>query len=219
MNDQQRAAMQMALEALDNLIKYDFNIEPIDEFDIAGKQAITALREALAQSTNSCQNSTKLVETQPQGEHKTDGSPCWCNPEVTYENPETGAKVIVHREPQGCPHRIADARNPIVKSGYICVDCGALFSAADHEAPPIVPQGEPVAYAAMVNGEIAWDADYPFSNEPFTCFDDEQAVPLYPPEAIKAAIDATIDKVLSCYSPDDTAQDWADKIAAIRSMK
>jgi hypothetical protein len=35
----------------------------------------------------------------------------------------------------------------------------------------------------------------------------------------EAAIEATIDKVLACYSPDDTAQDWADKIAAIRSMK
>ena len=43
---------------------------------------------------------------------------------------------------------------------------------------------EPVAYAAMINGEIAWDADYPFSNEPFSCFDDEESVPLYtsPPQ-------------------------------------
>lgn len=32
-----------------------------------------------------------------------------------------------------CNHRIADARNPIITSGYICVDCGALFAAADHE--------------------------------------------------------------------------------------
>jgi len=38
---------------------------------------------------------------------------------------------------------------------------------------------EPVAYAAVINGEIDWNADYPFSNEPFTCFDDENAVPLY----------------------------------------
>ena len=38
---------------------------------------------------------------------------------------------------------------------------------------------EPVAYAAAINGEIAWDADYPFSNEPFVCFDDESAIPLY----------------------------------------
>ena len=38
---------------------------------------------------------------------------------------------------------------------------------------------EPVAYVAVINGEIDWNADYPFSNEPFTCFDDENAVPLY----------------------------------------
>ena len=49
---------------------------------------------------------------------------------------------VVPQEPLGCHHRIADARNPVVKSGYICVDCGALFSAADHKAP----QGEPVAW-------------------------------------------------------------------------
>lgn len=34
-----------------------------------------------------------------------------------------------------CHHRIVDARNPIIKSGYICIDCGALFAAADHDAP------------------------------------------------------------------------------------
>ena len=60
----------------------------------------------------------------------------------------------------------------------------------EKNTPPVVPQGEPVAYAAMVNGEIAWDADYPFSNEPFTCFDDEQAVPLYTtPPSVEAAIE------------------------------
>lgn len=31
-----------------------------------------------------------------------------------------------------CCHRIADARNDLVESGYVCIDCGALFSAADH---------------------------------------------------------------------------------------
>ena len=31
-----------------------------------------------------------------------------------------------------CTHRIADARNPVVKSGYLCVDCGSVFTAADH---------------------------------------------------------------------------------------
>lgn len=32
-------------------------------------------------------------------------------------------------------HNIADVRNAIVKEGYMCIDCGKLFSAADHSAP------------------------------------------------------------------------------------
>jgi hypothetical protein len=32
-----------------------------------------------------------------------------------------------------CSHKIADARNSVVKSGYMCVNCGLLFPAADHE--------------------------------------------------------------------------------------
>ena len=36
----------------------------------------------------------------PTREHITDGTPCWCNPETTYIDPETGLSVIVHREPQ-----------------------------------------------------------------------------------------------------------------------
>lgn len=39
------------------------------------------------------------------------------------------------QEPVACRHRIADARNQVVKSGYLCVDCGALFAAADHNPP------------------------------------------------------------------------------------
>lgn len=31
-----------------------------------------------------------------------------------------------------CTHRIADARNTYVQSGYLCVDCGALFAAFNH---------------------------------------------------------------------------------------
>jgi len=33
-------------------------------------------------------------------EHVTDGSPCWCDPELNYVDPETGVKVWVHKEPQ-----------------------------------------------------------------------------------------------------------------------
>ncbi len=42
------------------------------------------------------------------------------------------ANIADGREGQ-CNHRVADARNPVITSGYICVDCGALFAAADHE--------------------------------------------------------------------------------------
>ena len=40
----------------------------------------------------------KKSETRRQ--HMTDGSPCWCEPETIYTDPETGVSVIVHREPQ-----------------------------------------------------------------------------------------------------------------------
>lgn len=33
-------------------------------------------------------------------EHITDGTPCWCNPETTHTDPDTGVSVIVHKEPQ-----------------------------------------------------------------------------------------------------------------------
>jgi hypothetical protein len=44
----------------------------------------------------------ELVNAPPaaQRQHVTDGSPCWCEPETSYTDPETGASVIVHKEPQ-----------------------------------------------------------------------------------------------------------------------
>ena len=35
-----------------------------------------------------------------QRQHLTDGSLCWCEPETSYTDPETGASVVVHKEPQ-----------------------------------------------------------------------------------------------------------------------
>lgn len=57
--------------------------------------------------------------------------------------------LAAHRSQQEapCQHRIADARNAVVQSGYACVDCAALFAAADHtkqqEAAqePVMPLG------------------------------------------------------------------------------
>jgi hypothetical protein len=33
-------------------------------------------------------------------QHVTDGTQCWCNPELDYVDPITGAEVWVHKEPQ-----------------------------------------------------------------------------------------------------------------------
>jgi hypothetical protein len=43
-----------------------------------------------------------MYTTQPaaQRQHVTDGSLCWCDPETSYTDPETGASVIVHKGPQ-----------------------------------------------------------------------------------------------------------------------
>ena len=46
------------------------------------------------------------------------------------------------------------------------------------DGQPQVEQ-EPVAWAVMKNGEICWDADYPFSNEPGWSDSDQECVPLY----------------------------------------
>lgn len=41
----------------------------------------------------------KNPEDYPHLEHITDGRDCWCNPEVNYVDPDTGAAVIVHKKP------------------------------------------------------------------------------------------------------------------------
>ena len=33
-------------------------------------------------------------------QHITDGSPCWCSPDLDYVDPETGAKVWIHKNIQ-----------------------------------------------------------------------------------------------------------------------
>ena len=52
------------------------------------------------------------------------------------------------------------------------------YTFGDLSKPPVVEQ-EPVAWSVMQNGEICWDADYPFSNEPGWSDSDQECVPLY----------------------------------------
>jgi len=65
--------------------------------------ALATIRAARAQENELFGNSEQLKQAEQdtvKREHITDGSPCWCNPELNYKDPETGAEVWVHKEPQ-----------------------------------------------------------------------------------------------------------------------
>ena len=94
----EREALKLALEALEGMQNAIYNIEgehviglsyAIEQADVT-EQAITVIRKALAQP----------AQEPVAGEHITDGSPCWCEPETIYTDPETFVSVIVHKEPQ-----------------------------------------------------------------------------------------------------------------------
>ena len=114
-------------------------------------------------------------------------------------------------QPQGCPHRIADARNPIVKSGYICVDCGALFSAADHTIQPVVPQGDPVYYQWRRKNQ-PWSIRHVYHNKVEATTDDSEVRELYTtPPSIEAAIEAERE---ACAKVCDDLHHWAASCCA-----
>ena len=53
-----------------------------------------------------------------------------------------GLQAIVEaekQEPVACLHRLVDVTNPVVKSGYMCMDCGAVFRAAFESQPKREP--------------------------------------------------------------------------------
>ena len=92
-----REIMQQALEALE--LPEGLNNH---EERVLG-QACAALRAALAedalQRLTDVQQEMEAALAEPR-KHITDDTPCWCNPETTYVDPDTGASVIVHKEPQ-----------------------------------------------------------------------------------------------------------------------
>ena len=89
-----REAAQQALEALEDHAKQYPHMQKGYTVD-----AITALRAALAE--DAMQRLTDVQqEMEQEPEHITDGRPCWCEPELHYKDPETGAEVWVHRRAQ-----------------------------------------------------------------------------------------------------------------------
>lgn len=76
--------------------------------------------------------------------------------------PSCGSKTCVARQcargqAPACQRRIVDARNAIVKAGYVCLDCGALFAAGDHDAAQPAPQPSVLEEAAlMLESQHTW---------------------------------------------------------------
>jgi hypothetical protein len=64
--------------------------------DLDCEEAATSI-EGLQAALNSAK--VGFVELPAKREHITTDEPCWCNPEVTYVNPETGRYVVVHKDP------------------------------------------------------------------------------------------------------------------------
>lgn len=85
MTDTVTVSRELLRQAIDT-IGYYASVCNEDDQDTPAKQAQAALRAALEQPA-------------PR-EHMTDGSQCWCNPETVYTDPDTGASVIIHKEPQ-----------------------------------------------------------------------------------------------------------------------
>jgi hypothetical protein len=54
-----------------------------------------------------------------------------------------------------CAHRIVDARNKFVESGYLCIDCGTVFAAVHTDAAP-AQSGEPVQSEERALQEELW---------------------------------------------------------------
>lgn len=68
------------------------------------RRAMQELTEQTAQQDSGLTNrytAPQPAQQEPVArEHITNGSPCWCEPETNYKDPETGISVIVHKEPQ-----------------------------------------------------------------------------------------------------------------------
>jgi len=154
MNDQQRAAMQMALDGFRAVVlplAWASEREPMfnSAYGVAN-EAITALREALAQSTNSCQNSTKLVETQPQD--KGESNDVSAMADVEQSRMGSGTKDVEVAQPQGEP--VAD----VTQHGIYRTVAGLNLPVGTklYTTPPSVE----AAVKAMRDAAVAFAAQY-----------------------------------------------------------
>jgi hypothetical protein len=52
-----------------------------------------------------------------------------------------------------CTHRIVDARNKVVQSGFMCIDCGAVFAGIHPATQPVLIEA---GIAGAMPGTDAW---------------------------------------------------------------
>lgn len=87
-----RQAAEQALQALEELQYAVVSTAKTDDVSLYYR-AIVALSAALAEPT--CKQSLQVEEQQ--GPEHISSPECWCEPELDYKDPETGAEVWVHR--------------------------------------------------------------------------------------------------------------------------
>jgi hypothetical protein len=103
-------------EAVSNITLPRAEAEQIRQALVSGKRlyaAIAALDAALAEPKKEraevaapargvagAEKSAAQQEGEAYREHVTDGSPCWCNPELNYRDPDTGTELWIHRREQ-----------------------------------------------------------------------------------------------------------------------
>lgn len=62
-------------------------------------------------------------------------TPLWKDAPSTAEFIGRLRAALASAPTPACQHRIVDARNQAIQSGYMCKDCGAMFAAGDHGTP------------------------------------------------------------------------------------
>jgi hypothetical protein len=190
MNLQQRAAMQMAVEALESCQYVDDGGWGHQEYDnTKNDKAITALREALAQ---------------PQ-----EPLPDYLDPPRYPKQPQGGWVDLTDDD-------IEDVVN-YSESDDLLVDIRAVIAKfKEKNTPPVVPQGESVALYFGLTPDHTWlsttEADYHKLKDAY-----RMKVYTTPP-SVEAAIEATKEKAAKVCEEVDTLVGY-DLAAAIRSMK
>lgn len=112
-----RELMQMALDALEKISmggdpRWANDVTPALRARLAQPEPLPAKSKGALSHEENKQHNKKILDkfyeenahlyTAPpqRAEHITDGSPCWCEPELDYKDPDTGAEVWIHKEPQ-----------------------------------------------------------------------------------------------------------------------